>query len=555
MGIEVGGDWPYEGSLTLALPEIRPLLPDVSVAQGVSGSLSGVVNAKGLLLEPDQVKLTARVERFELSRGDFRARNEADVQVAYEAGRLSVQPFVLRGPGTELRGEGTVSERFMDARIDGVLDARLMESFVPRLERATGRVELSAAALGSLAKPALSGSMELTSGGGSVRGAPLSFRELEARMFFDQDSLRLTTLAGRLNEGRLVATGEVSWKDFALQDLALEAELEEVAVRATPDISFRADGRLTLTGPWEMPLVGGDLSVSGLRYTRGLELEELLQNVGRARVAVVEREIPEERARLGVRVALEDVRVENDLARARFGGTVLLTGTNARPALEGIVSVAEGGEAFFRGNRFAITSGQLEFSERSAFDPFVDLRAQTQVRHSVGSEEALYLVKLQALGRAREPEVTLSSDPGLPEGDIVSLLTLGFTSRNRSDTTNTGIGLLSEAFLTVTGLDRQMQRLLPASLLLMDTDVQVSTLYNPSSGTSEPTVQLESRFLTEELKLQIAQPIVSRKGTRAQAEYRFSDSVSAQAQWMDQSSGGNTVGNPGVELKWSWEVE
>src|SRR5690606_4702379 len=155
---------------------------------------------------------------------------------------------------------------------------------------------------------------------------------------------------------------------------------------------------------------------------------------------------------------------------------------------------------------FALSGGQLEFTERNAFDPFVDLRAQTQVRHGVAGEEEQYVVRLHAQGRARAPEVSMSSDPGLSEGDIVSLLTLGFTSRSRNDTTNTGIGLLSEALLTVTGLDRQVQRLLPTGLLLKDADVQVSTLYNPSSGTSEPTVQLESRFLTEELSLQIAQP-------------------------------------------------
>ena len=90
--------------------------------------------------------------------------------------------------------------------------------------------------------------------------------------------------------------------------------------------------------------------------------------------------------------------------------------------------------------------------------------------------------------------MTLSSDPTLPEGDIVSLLTLGFTSRNQSDTPNTGLGLVAEAFLSVTGFDRQVQRLLPRETgLFMDADVQVSTLYN-RPGVAEPTVQLESRF-------------------------------------------------------------
>ena len=57
-------------------------------------------------------------------------------------------------------------------------------------------------------------------------------------------------------------------------------------------------------------------------------------------------------------------------------------------------------------------------------------------------------------------------------------------------------------------------------------------------------MQLESKFLTDQLKLGVFQP-VSGKGTRAQAEYRFDDRISAQIQWdnvyndvSDRESGG-----------------
>lgn len=555
MSVTAAGDWPYRARLTFALPELQPLLPQGELTRGLSGRVAGTVEATGPLFEYERSDVEARIGELALAKGDFRARNVGDLQVSWTAGNLQVRPFVLRGQGTELSGRGSLSAQRVDASLEGSLDGRLLESFVPRLERAGGRLEVSVLARGERSAPTIHGMLEWTGGAGALRGMPVAFNELDGRVVFDERTLRLTTFTGKLNGGRVTGSGEVAWTGFTPQQVSLTAELENVAARVSSDLAFRADGRLTLTGPATLPKLGGVLDVKGLRYTRGLELEELLRSVGSARVAVVERELPEEYVALGVRVNLADVQVDNDLARARFGGEVLLTGTNARPALVGMVNLAEGGEAFFRGHRFALSAGQLEFTERNAFDPFVELRAQTQVRHGVGGEEEQYVVRLHAQGRARAPEVSMSSEPGLSEGDIVSLLTLGFTSRSRNDTTNTGIGLLSEALLSVTGLDRQVQRLLPTGLLLKDADVQVSTLYNPSSGTSEPTVQLESRFLTEELSLQIAQPIVSRKGTRAQAEYRFSDSVSAQAQWVDQNTAGTTVGNPGVELKWSWEVE
>ena len=61
-------------------------------------------------------------------------------------------------------------------------------------------------------------------------------------------------------------------------------------------------------------------------------------------------------------------------------------------------------------------------------------------------------------------------------------------------------------------------------------------------------MQLESRFLTDELQLQIAQPLVSRNGMRAHAEYRFNDIVSAQAQWKDEDP---PPGTPWATWAWS----
>src|SRR5690606_18349295 len=231
---------------------------------------------------------------------------------------------------------------------------------------------------------------------------------LDARVDFNEERLTLSTFSGGLNGGRMTATGTVALHELAPQQVELATELENVSLRLSQDVQFRSDGRLSLTGPAALPRLGGVVDISGLRYTRGLELEELISNLGRARGAVIERAVPEEFVQLGVEVKLSDVQVDNSLAKAAFGGELMLTGTNARPALVGTVQLKEGGEAFFRGHRFELTAGQLEFTERSNFDPFVDLRAQTSVRHSVGGEEERYAVSLHAQGRARDPEVSLS---------------------------------------------------------------------------------------------------------------------------------------------------
>jgi translocation and assembly module TamB len=178
-------------------------------------------------------------------------------------------------------------------------------------------------------------------------------------------------------------------------------------------------------------------------------------------------------------------------------------------------------------------------------DLVFDVRGQTQVRE--------YTLKVHAFGRPADPQVLLSSEPSLAEGDVLSLLTLGVTSTDKETAASASAGLAAEALFNVSGLDRQVKRFLPSNPVLRDLSFQISTTYNDATRQAEPTAQLESKILSDQLKIGMTQP-VSGRGTRARAEYRFDNRLSAQAQWDNENSEAS-FGNLGLELKLSWEVE
>jgi translocation and assembly module TamB len=213
--------------------------------------------------------------------------------------------------------------------------------------------------------------------------------------------------------------------------------------------------------------------------------------------------------------------------------------------LVGTIQAVDGSQAFFRGNQFTVKQGVLEFKDRRSIDAVFDLLAETQVRE--------YLVQLHAFGRASEPKLILSAQPDLSEGDILSLLTLGITSRDKSNTAQASAGLAAEALFTASGLDRQVQRFLPKNPVLRDFALRISTSYNDVTFLVEPTWQFESKFLTEQLKLRFTEPF-SGRGRRAQAEYTFDNRISAQAQWDNQDSN-LSFGNFGLNLRLHWEVD
>lgn len=553
LSLRAKSPFPYDASLALALAEIRPLLPDGAVSQGLSGKLEGVVRAEGNLRNPMGSRVQGTFDVLSLSRGDFHGRNDGPLLLSWNDGRLTLEPFLFRGPNTELSAAGWLSEQRLDVKMRGALDMRLLESFVPFFERSAGRVELTAAASGSRERPSLLGTAQIRNARLFLKDQPYWVRGVNGRIEFSQQRVLIEEIAGVFNDGRVRLRGDVQLEGFEPSQVNVGIELDEVRLRPTEDLPLTASGELMLNGgvsfrpagkPRMLALTGG-LEIKDVRYRRDVEIEEFLRDLGDARAAVTSSERPREWLSFDVGLRLDDVRVENNLARMRMAGALRLTGTNARPGLLGGLAVASGGEAFFRGNQFTFTQGTVEFNERTSFDPVFDLHAQTQARE--------FLVRLHAFGRASDPQLLLTAEPELTEGDILSLLTLGVTSRDRSNTANTGAGLAAEALFNVSGLDRQVQRFLPKNAVLRDLSLQISTLYNGATGAVEPTAQLESTFLTERLRLGMTQPI-SGRGTRAQAEYRFDDRLSAQAQW-DNENTDYPAGNLGLELKLSWEVE
>ncbi len=537
----------WSGSASLSLPEIRPLLPEGAISQGLSGSVRGSIEGKGNLRDLRGTDASARVERIALARRDFSAANEGPVELAWQGGALRVQNFVLRGPNTYLSVAGSAGPKSLDLDLHGNFDLRLLESFVPRLERSSGRVEVTAAAGGTFDAPSIAGTAEFSDARTSLRDAPVSLRGLSGRVEFSEARVLVQDVRGILNEGRMALRGDILLERFEPKRLDINLHLDEVSVRPVDYLPITASGELLLMGPPDALVLSGGIDIVKLRYDQPLVLESLLTNIQTARARVIGEDEGPRREWLAFDVAVNangDVRIDNNLARARLRGDLRLTGTNLHPGLLGSIESMEGSQIFFRGNQFAVSQAILEFKDRRDIDPVFDLHAQTQVRE--------YLVNMHTFGRIRDPQVILSADPDLVEADILSLLTLGVTSRDQSNAMGNA-SLLGEAMFNASGLDRQIERFLPRNPLLRDLSFHVSSTYNEASGFVEPTAQLESRFLTEKLQLQMSQPVVTRRGTRAQAEYRFHDRLSGQLQW-DNDAANDTL-NLGVDLKLKWEVE
>ena len=305
------------------------------------------------------------------------------------------------------------------------MDLRLLESFVQGSERTSGRLELLGTARGELADPQIVGTATLVDAGFRVRGQPLELRGLKGKLDFSESRILWSDLEGQANDGRhqpaaaTCAGGASAPSSSRCSCSWTRSRCGWWRTRPSPP-----RGELTLTGRPGAFLLAGDLDVQRLRYRRPFGFDTLL---ARANRPCAPGEAPSEWLQLDVALHLKDAAVENNLARARIVGDLRLTGSNLHPGLIGAMEAGQGSQAFFRGTTFTLTQGAVDFKDRRSLEGVFDVRAESQVRE--------YLVRLHAFGKTSQPQVLLSSEPGLPEGDIISLLTLGVTSRDRAKAT------------------------------------------------------------------------------------------------------------------------
>ncbi len=250
---------------------------------------------------------------------------------------------------------------------------------------------------------------------------------------------------------------------------------------------------------------------------------------------------------LDVRVnAPGTIRVDTRTAKARLAADLHVVGNDFQPGVLGTVSIVEG-TARFRGNEYEVTRGVVELQDRHSIDPWFDVVAESQIRE--------YRVTVHAHGSVSEPGVTITSEPHIPETDLVTLVTLGITAQD-SDAFGDALATAAaaDALFAMSGLDRHVREFIPENPILRDPSVRLTSGYSVSSGQVSPRLALESSLFVDELRLRYSAPI-GLPGQKTQAEYRITEVVSAQAEWDTEGRRATSLGNLGVDLKLRWEMD
>jgi autotransporter translocation and assembly factor TamB len=301
-----------------------------------------------------------------------------------------------------------------------------LRQFLPGVTQLDGDVALDVNINGTIAKPVLSGAGDITINMARFTNATLpSLSGFHSRMTFDRDVLHFERFNGDLAGGPFTIAGQVTFPKLIEPNLDFQLKAQSVLVARNDSLTARADADIKVVGPLKAATVSGNVALTNSSLLKNIDLIPIGLPGRPAPQPPTDRpdfSIPQPPIRdwkFDVAIKTKDpFLIRGNLANGGAITDLHLSGTGLRPTLQGIVRL-ENVEATLPFSRLEIAQGFLYFDPSDSFNPKIDLQGTSLIRD--------YTVHVYVYGTSLSPEAVFSSEPPLPQEEIISLLATGVT--------------------------------------------------------------------------------------------------------------------------------
>ncbi|MCC7010398.1 MAG: translocation/assembly module TamB domain-containing protein [Acidobacteria bacterium] len=421
----------YDGTLHFRFTEssLDPYLKFVApaISPYTRAIVSGSLDVSGPLRTPMDLTVGVTIDDAALTLYDYELRNDGAVQLAFGEGGFAIQRFALRGSDTSLVLSGGADVRGRRWHMSAAGDASLsiLQLFFQGITT-SGGATLNAALEGSFEAPALTGQAVVANGRLRPLASIHSLEAINGPITFDGTAIRMDGLTGRIGGGDVTFGGTVAIDGYRLSEYNLTAVGRAMRLRYPAGFTSTVNMDLVLGGPLAAPRLTGTVDVLRAQLTSGVVDGDLLGlaaagaagggGTGEAGGA----SLAEQGTALQLDIQVRAPRmafVNTKTARIEGSADLRIGGTFDRPSMTGAIDIA-GGEWLFNGNRYFIREGSVDFANPNQVEPIFDLRAETRPRLSGQT----YNIDIRITGQFDQLTPTLTSDPFLPEADILALI-------------------------------------------------------------------------------------------------------------------------------------
>lgn len=400
----------------------------------LGGTLDGTIRVSGRPQMPDgryNIRVTglSNPDIVRSGAGTFDITAEGEVR----SGRVGLA-MVIRNPRLQdMRVSGSIAlaQSTLDLTARGAVDLTLANAFLAASgNRLAGRAAIDATVTGTLAAPAVRGSVRLSDGRFDDLVNGVTITKINGNIAGDGRSLVLQNIRGQtVNGGTVTLAGRVTVDPAAGLPADINVTFNNAALVSSQMARLIADGQVQTRGPvMTRPRITGRVAIRRLDITLPDRLSGAarpidVRHVGAPKGRKLARARPSQAkkanqgstgssfiADLDVTLSAPNgIFVRGMGIEAELGGDLAVRGTSAAPRSLGGFEIRRGRFDGF-GRRLDFTKGLIAFN--GSLDPELDFVAQTT---SGG-----IIAKILITGPASEPRISFASTPQLPQDEVIA---------------------------------------------------------------------------------------------------------------------------------------
>ncbi len=424
--------------------DIEKLLATFGQTAPASGNVTANLVAGGTILAPSahvkvaakalKAKATPQLDAAEFDLSAHYAEKELTLDAV--ARQRDIQPLTIVGR-VPLDLEAVLHDKKLDPDLPLDLTVKLpptslalLPKLVSPIRSSAGTVMLDAHVGGTVGKPQLSGSAGIKVEYARMKseGVP-AIGTLQGNLAFTQDSLAVQKFHGEIGGGTFDLSGKVQFPKITEPVFDLHLKSNSVLAMRNDAVTVRVDTDLAATGPLAAGKVAGTVWVTQSRFFKEIDILP---------IALPGRPKPEPRSvpsqgsfalgpplsawtfDIAIKTRPNDpFQIRGNLANGGASLDLKFGGTGAQPWLDGTVHI-DNFVASLPFSKLNVTHGFVSFSKDAPFEPKLDLQAESTLRD--------YHITAYIYGGAKDPQLSLTSEPPLPQQDILSLLATGTTT-------------------------------------------------------------------------------------------------------------------------------
>lgn len=316
------------------------------------------------------------------------------------------------------------------------IDLKRFQFLVPAITRIDGSAKLDLEVSGPLAKPGLKGSARADIKRMRLEDSPISnfsnsslrARFVESRIIVDPSTINASGGTATLSGSIDLAQAEPTF------DLGLDGKY--LLLYRNPDFSFRGHPRLKLRGTLAQATISGTLQLAESLIYKDVEIlpfgvprtseipQPNLPTFAPRQVISRESKDPGNSGPMdwGLDIlvsTLDPVLIRGNLAKGQVTGTIKVGGTIGNPTTSGTLT-AQDLVADLPFSKLEVQTGILTLRPTSLTNPLINLRGSSKVGQ--------YTIQIYLSGPVQDPKLILTSDPPMPEAEIMLLLATGSAS-------------------------------------------------------------------------------------------------------------------------------